>query len=424
MDVVCGLTVTANRRGVQIFSLSGANFSVVGLSFFTSVLLAKLLGAESFGDFRFIQTYIEILVVVSSLGLLQANARAALLEDVEYASGRTSASLLITIVSVIVLASLHLVLVYGASLFQSQTITVVGALNFGLLLGAGLLLSRALDLQFQSQNRITNLILVKTMPKLLFVLFLVLVFLFFSKKSSVLFILVGLVIAELITPLYFSMKEKVGASDAILLIKKSLGHFKGYGFPIYVGSLFALGFAKLNQLLPGVFATSNVGVGYFSLAMAFASPVALIPNSIASVYYRDFAQEREIPLRLSIITGVVTLSIGLIILPISWFILEVFFDVEFEAVYELMPFTVTGAFLFGVSDFVNRFIGSKGLGVELRNSSVVVGLVIFTASVLLTPSLGAQGACIAYCIGGFAYLMTMIFYYVRYLHTKGEQYFG
>jgi O-antigen/teichoic acid export membrane protein len=54
---------------------------------------------------------------------------------------------------------------------------------------------------------------------------------------------------------------------------------------------------------------------------------------------------------------------------------------------------------------------SKGKGIELRNSSFVVGVILIISNLILINILGATGAAISTIISGISYYLIILYYY-------------
>jgi O-antigen/teichoic acid export membrane protein len=77
----------------------------------------------------------------------------------------------------------------------------------------------------------------------------------------------------------------------------------------------------------------------------------------------------------------------------------------------LLYYLSIGSLLYGISDFYNRFLLSKGKGKELRNSSFIVGIILIISNLILINILGAKGAAFATIISGISYFCLILYYY-------------
>ena len=196
-------------------------------------------------------------------------------------------------------------------------------------------------------------------------------------------------------------------------IKEIIHYNKEYGFNVYLGSLFAVGFSQLTGVLISYFASDNSGVGFYSLAVTIAGPLAFIPNVIATTHYKDFSTSSKVSKRLLNITLAISLValLGAVVL-VGPFV-RIFYGSEFAPVIKLTYIVSFGILLNGLGDFFNRFLGSHGKGKALRNSAFIVGISVMMFNVILIPMFGEYGAALTTFISGLIYFVCMYIYYRR-----------
>ena len=90
-----------------------------------------------------------------------------------------------------------------------------------------------------------------------------------------------------------------------------------------------------------------------------------------------------------------------------------FYGESFTPVIKVNFFVSIGVLLYGIADFVNRFLCAKGAGKELRNASFIVGAGVLLSNVLLIPPLGEYGAAYAKIIAGIVFVLVELYYYNR-----------
>ena len=204
--------------------------------------------------------------------------------------------------------------------------------------------------------------------------------------------------------------------------KEIKNYNKSYGFDVYVGSLFAVGFSVLPDILISYFDIDNQGVGFYSLALMFASPLAFVPTTMATTQYRKFSEIEKIKPKSIKITLLLSVLVMLSLWAIVPVIINLFYSSEFNEVIKLNFIVSLGVLLYGIADFFNRFIGAKGQGKLLRNSSFIVGLSVLIANFILVPLYGAAGASWAKVTAGIVYLTTMLICYRKTLKGNMQRY--
>jgi len=189
----------------------------------------------------------------------------------------------------------------------------------------------------------------------------------------------------------------------------------------YVGSVFAVGFSQLTGILISYFAADNSGVGYYSLAVTIAAPLAFIPNVIATTHYKDFSTSERVSKKLLNITLAISFTALLFAILLVGPFVKIFYGLEFAPVVRLTYIVSFGIMLNGLGDFFNRFLGSHGEGKALRNSAFIVGLSVMILNVVLIPLYGEYGAALTTFISGLIYFVCMYIYYRRLKSVSQSQ---
>jgi O-antigen/teichoic acid export membrane protein len=184
-----------------------------------------------------------------------------------------------------------------------------------------------------------------------------------------------------------------------------------YGFNVYLGSVFAVGFSQLTGVLISYFAYDNSGVGYFSLATTIAMPLSFIPNVIATTHYKDFSISKNIPRKLLLLTVIISCIALLLTLLLVHPFIKYFYGPEFYPVISLTYVVSFGVILNGLADFINRFLGSHGMGKALRNSAIIVGFSLLILNIIFIPRFGETGAAYTKLLSGLIYLLSMYWFY-------------
>ena len=172
--------------------------------------------------------------------------------------------------------------------------------------------------------------------------------------------------------------------------------------------------SSLSTILVSYFSTDNSSVALYSLAVMFAVPLSIVPNTIATVYYRQFASQKAIPVRLLFYTLLVTSAGLLFVLGCLPFIIKFFFGADFTAAIALNVIVSIGYIFYGFADFLNRFLGAHGLGKVIRDGAFFTAIILFFCNVLLIPKYIANGAAWSLLIAGIFYFIFMSLSYIKF----------
>src|SRR5690606_30615667 len=153
-------------------------------------------------------------------------------------------------------------------------------------------------------------------------------------------------------------KLQVSFNNIKIRLNARWNYNKSYGFNVYIGALFGIGFAHLTEILISYFGINNSGVGLYSLALTFTLPLSLIPNTIATTHYKDFSEANSVPRKLFLITAGLSftalLGIWLLVGPF----VRIFYGHEFKNVIILNFIMSFGVVAHGFADFFNRYLGA------------------------------------------------------------------
>jgi len=410
----------SNAKAKQSLGLLIVNLAGLPIGIATSIVLARMLGAEGYGNYNFIFSIFTFSSLIITLGFFQAGNRALVLNhNKEKSKQYFGAMLAILLLLFIALSSVLLLYALLDPNLKRKSLESVffAALPLGFIFLSG----KYVETLLQADNRISLLSFHRLSTKLFYLLLLILVFIVKKIEGQLLLIAIySYLIIHSLSFLWVLYKLKPNKKNLANRLKEVWLYNKSFGLNVYLGSILAVGFASLGQILISYFSSNNSGVGFYTLALTFCAPLALIPNTIATVYYKDFARSPKISTMMLRITFLVSL-IALIVLwlAIKPFIL-LFYGVEFKPVITLVYIVSIGVLARGFGDMYNRFLGANGQGIMLRNSAFIVGIVSIGASFVLIPLFGVTGAVITTFAAGFIYLSTIYLYYSKFTrnHTK------
>ena len=403
-----------NQRVRQVLSLYTVNIIGIPLSIISSMIITRFLGPLAYGDFKFLQNFFALAVVIFNFGFFQAGNRALVLNnDLQKAKEYYGAELVV-LGALFIIMSIS-VLVYA---FFDTNITEKGIRNifiFFIPFSWVFLLVSYFEVLFQADNRIELLAISRLYPRLgFFAAVLIIYFLLFNHKGNRLFILsLFYLLTNIAVYVYVIHKIKISFKNIRERIREIFHYNKSYGFNVYLGSLSSTGFSQLTSVLISYFGVNNSGVGFFSLALTIAAPLGLIPNVVATTHYKDFSTKTNIPRKLLLLTvGLSIAALVLTFLLVNPFITYLY-GPEFKPVISLTYIVSFGVILSGFADLINRFLGSHGKGKALRNTAFVVGFSLMILNFSLIPRFGETGAAFAQLFSGFTYVIFMFWYYKK-----------
>ncbi len=408
-----------NTRARQVLGLFSVNIIGLPIGIITSIVITRYLGAQEYGDYRFIQSIFNFAIIIFSFGFFQAGNRALVLNhDKQKAKEYYGAELIIT-GGIFILMSISLVL-YALIDKNLQDKGLDKFLLFVIPFGWVFLLNRYFETLFQADNQIRKLGEVRLYPKIGFLLAALLIyFVLMNVQTNRLAVIYGLyLLTEIVVYIIILLRLNVSFKNFKQRFQEIWYYNKTFGFNVYLGSIFAVGFAQLTEILISYFGIDNSGVGFYSLAITFTLPLSFIPNTIATTHYKDFSISKKVPRKLLLITfglsAVALLSLWLLVPPFVTYL----YGKEFESLIRLNFIVSFGVIAHGFGDFFNRYLGANGQGVALRNSAFIVGGCTMLLNLLLIPKWGENGAVNARLVSGFVYLILMLIFYLRFINRN------
>jgi O-antigen/teichoic acid export membrane protein len=398
----------------QVVSLLAVNVAIIPLSIISNIFITRFLGPIGFGDFKFLYYVLSLGMVLFTFGFFQAGNRALVLNN-DTGKAREyygSVMVILFVLSFILAVSLLIYAYFDNNISEKGLRTMlIAIIPFSWLF----LLTNYFEVLFQADNKISLLAKSRLYPKLLFFFFILLLYFIFlnyegNRLAVIWFLFIG---THIIGYAYIIYKISPAFSNLKIRIQEIWFYNKTYGFNVYSGTVFNVALSALSGLLISYFGINNAGVGYYALALTIAEPLSFIPNVIATTHYKDFSTRRSIAKKLIWITiGVSGSALILCWLLVGPFI-RIFYGNEFLPVIQLTLIVSVGVLIHGFADFFNRFLGSHGQGKALRNSAIVVGIVILICNFTLIPYFGETGAAYTRIISGITYILSMLWFYNR-----------
>jgi len=409
-----------NPKFKQVITLFSVNIIVIPLSVISSIIITRFLGPVAYGDFQFLFNVFNLVVVIFTLGFFQAGNRALVLNNDLQKARELYGAMLVVLFGLFLIMAISL----AGYILVDKNIYEKGLRNIFLILTPFswvFLLIRYFEVLFQADNKISLLAKSRLYPRVAFFISVIIVYLFFQNYSGnkLGVICFFFLFTQILVFLYIVYKINPSFNHLLERIREILHFNKTYGFNVYLGSVFALGFSQLTGVLISYFAIDNSGVGFFSLATTISMPLSFIPNVIATTHYKDFSISDKIPKKLLLITIGISFAILILTMLLVRPFISILYGPEFFPVISLTYIVSLGVILDGFADFINRFLGSHGFGKALRNSAILVGFSLLILNIFFIPRFGETGAAYTKLISGLIYLLSMYLYYKKLKGSSG-----
>jgi O-antigen/teichoic acid export membrane protein len=398
----------------QSFVLYASSVVSLLMGFAVSMVNTSILDVSEFGMLKLVQQIFSLTAILLSLGVSYSTGRLLGLNKEYNKEGYLIAT---TIVFYLSISFISIIIIYSMAylLIDFFSMKIKEILIFSAPLIVITIFSPVINNILQGLNRIYLLSFFRFSPQALYLIF-ILVLTTMSTVSLKLVLFTTYLTAGIVTvfcivklkPKFTNIKE-----NYLQITKEN----KLNGFPVYIGSIAAVGSGNLLGVFLGLYIDVST-LGFYTLALMIATGLQMLPSVIASTLFRDFVTSSKISTKTlvaSFIIGIISLIVFLLL--IEDLVLFVYSE-DYKPVIYYSKILAAGALLHGFGDVFNRFLGAKGQGVKLRNGSFITGGVILTLSVFLLPLLGGDAAPIIKTSGSSVYFLTMLTYYIFYIKNS------
>lgn len=255
---------------------------------------------------------------------------------------------------------------------------------------------------FLGNNKITELSISRAVPKIIYSIILLVIFILKLRFRVLVFLI--LYLGSHLVVYSFLIRRMKPISDKQSRFKNIIACNKKFGINIYFGSLMSVGVASLMGLLISNYSANNIELGYYNIALQITIPLTLIPNILSTVLFSEFAKNST--LKNKVILYVIAISIILysILYFSSDFIIRTIFGESYIPASQLIRILGLGSVMYGIADFFNRYILARGKAIAIRNIAITVGIVYLMSGLLFIPDHLAVGASYAKVLTGVVYL--------------------
>lgn len=380
-----------------------------------SVFNTRILGAETFGDFKFIQSVYSFFTIIISFGyVVTASKLLAEKKNEPIRKELVGASVIITVIlGLIFILTIVIFAFFQKSFFAtdlSKTFLFLSPLFFLVPF------TQSFENILQGENRIYELSIFRILPQIIYIGAIAVLYKygFISLDTVVTIQLLSFGIASLAMIYFLKPKYSNLKSTYDLIIKEN----KQYGFQVYLGSIIGVASTQFGPIAISFFSDSNIDVGFYSLALTITMPLALIPTVVGTSMFKEFANRAEIPAKATKATILISLGSLLGFLFIVKPVIIILYSEEFLKAVKLAYIVAVGQIFHGFGNYYNRFLGSKGQGVFLRNGAIYVGVANILGFVLIVPFFGAEGAAYTKLTSGVVFIVSMLYYYKKFRMKK------
>ncbi|MEO3404434.1 oligosaccharide flippase family protein [Mucilaginibacter sp. CAU 1740] len=389
----------------------------LGFSFLGSIINSKMLSKESFGDFKYIQSYLLLVNSIINFGFFQSGSRMIAASD-DDKKNRTIKGYLIylCLMGLVIMFVITLITRLFGTRVLSDRIFHYMLLFFPLFLAHPLM--NYFESVFQAERKLVSYSMYKMIPPIAYILCLLAGRNFFSGVIS--YNIITYYSCFLLTFIVFIVTDKIEYKGRTPVLTELLELNKEFGLQMYYGSLWGVGTGYMLTILIGYFNVNNVDVGRYSLAYTFVTLLTFLPTIFGTANFKYFINADRLPRKvLAQAIGSSLILLLFLVFTIDFWI-GLFLNKSFVIVGLLVKIGAITAVLHGFGDFINKFLIAKGKGKIIKNAAIITGVIQLIAAFIFIPLYSAVGAMIANAIGSGAYFLIFLIYYYKNYEYKRE----
>jgi len=408
------MKIKFGKKKKQFSSLYLTMIISVFIGIGVSMVNTRLLEPSDYGKFKYIINLVTLAQLFITFGVFISGGRLVALKENENKKSELLGILLVIAVFISLLFSVGF---FGFSFINDN----IFHNDLGLVIRLFspfyfvFIFKKMLERYLPGVNKIYSLSILRIGPKTLYLISMLILNLFFDINLYIV-LLTNMLTLALVT-VFIIIRMKPEFKNLKLNLSKVLQETKTYGIHVYVGILIGVATKHLASIIIAYY-LDTAQVGFFALARSITMPLELVPATIGTVYFKDFAQKNKIPQRIikfSLLSSIAFLIIFLISIKYVFFFL---YTKNYIPALPLIYLLSFGQILRGFGYFINRFLGAHGQGKYLRNTAFIVGFINLAGFFILIKILGTKGAAITSIIAYLVYLMMNVYYYRKYIHSS------
>jgi O-antigen/teichoic acid export membrane protein len=149
------------------------------------------------------------------------------------------------------------------------------------------------------------------------------------------------------------------------------------------------------------------------------TPLSYLPGIVGTSYFKQFANQDRIPLKVIKYTLLLTLISCVVFVLLIRPVVDFLYRESYYIVGTYASWLAIGFCIHGLGDMLNRFLGSHGQGVAIRNASFSCGIIKIFGYIVLVYFFDINGALITNIVSSIIYCLVLVHYYRRFVAISG-----
>lgn len=410
--------ISISKQKEQVVTLYGS--SVIGLivGVLVSVLNTRSLTPELYGDVRYVQNLISFISSLLLVGFFVSGSRLLAISKNEAYSRKIRGIMCVILAATICVVMVCMTVMYlvnGTNGTENMAILYLAAIP----VCGNVLMLNYVNTTAQGDNHIGRISLARLLPSCIYLVAAFLIFKYFGATPVRMLLLYnGIAILVLLGIIYSTKPDFSDLRNSFKILGEEN---KKYGFNVYIGSLVDNSTQYLAGIMIGYYCANNANVGFYTLALTLASPLAMLPGIIGTTYFKRFAAQSYIDKKVFLASILLSLASLVVFVVCIDFVVGLLYEDSYSSVSTYAIYLAIGTCFHGFGDMINRFLGSHGKGKELRNAAFANGIFSIFGYIILVYYLGINGAIITKVGSCIIYAIVLMYYYFNFAHSTHIQ---
>jgi len=388
-------------------ALYSALFFGLLVSIAASSINTHALGADQFGDFKFIQNLSMFSVTFLTMGFFVSAGRYFAITD----NINDIRSMLGSVIAILFLIYIIFALLF---LFISSYLVVIFNRDLGWLIQISLPLifiyplNVCLENILKGLNAIYSLALTRFLPNFIYLLYAY--YLFKADELNLTSAYFGYLGISAFFYVAVLLNQKPMFNEFCHNIHTLIQTTREYGFKVYTGILASVATMQLGGVMTAYYLDTR-SAGFFLLASTITMPLIQVSTTLGITLFKRFAKSQSISTKVILIMLGVSVGLLIFFFMVIEDLVKWLYPPEFEIIISLCYIMAIGATLQGLGGVLNNYLCAKGYGVFSRNASFIRGGVNLLGFTLGIKFFGLLGASITVLAAGACFLVAQLYYY-------------
>jgi len=399
--------LTSSKTTIQTLLLLGAQLFGLAVGFVSSMLVAKVMGAEKYGILSFATAVIAFLSIFFEFGYFASVSRLlAVNQDKEKEKQLIGAAVVILgMISALFICFVFAISFFIDSVFEDK---VGGLLRIVSIVSWGFVIPFFMELVLKGSNSIEYLSGFYFFWKLFYIL--ALVGLYNINQINPVNVLITMPATCAISFSLIMIKLNLSFDNLFQNIKSIIYENEAYGLKIYLSRIIGTGSFQLDRLMIGYFSGSQ-NVGFYSLANSLSVPIINFSFAFISSKYKELSCSSRIGYKVLLVNIAMTILAFLGAIILGYIVIYFYLGREYEDTFLLLILMSIAVLFQSLYQPYNAWMGGHGLGKELLILSLYYTVVNLVGNLIFVYLWGAVGAALVSILAnGYYYFHSLIIY--------------